>query len=502
MKISVKRLFYFLFSASFLWLIVNVVAEGYSYHYTASVLLLWALLAWIIIFSFNALLKAHESFFSKNSRVLLPVFLLCMFLLQMLCGSALRYTPAWDLDAIYGGAIEWVESGTFRSYYEYYDWFPNNLGGLILLRIVFGAARSMGITDYFMAAMVCNSLLSIATIFVTSLICRRLLGIRHQYLALALFAVTVPFYLIAPVFYTDALSMLFPVTVYYFYLRLKESGGPKQAVLHSAAMGLFAAVGMQLKFTTLIVVIAAAIDAVLSISWKKILIAAVTVAALIALGCGAVNGVIYGGHLSAETAQAKNTPVLHWVMMGLKGDGGYNAEDYEFTRSFSDLSERDQAIRAEIKSRISAMGPVGLLDHLTNKAEICFGDGTFGLSEFLDDAPEREGVLSSFVLFHGTNYGIYRHMTTGIFIAVLLLFFFSGFTACAGRKPAASAPLVPHLAVFGLLLFLVFWEARSRYIINYLPMILLGAVFAVDPVGKAIHAAVQKAGKLLKQTQI
>lgn len=498
MKNNVKRVFYIGFSAFFLWLVGHVIAEGYSYHYSVPVLLLWIILALLILFSVNALLKAQEPFFTKNRRIIVPIFLLCIFIIQMICGSTLRYTPAWDLDAVYGGAIEWVESGTFRSYYDYYLWFPNNLGGLMFFYAVFGVARAMGITDYFMVAMICNSLMSIAAILVTSVICRKLLGIRQQYLALTLFAMTLPVYFIAPVFYTDALSMLFPVTIYYFYLRLQESENLKQIVIRSAAMGLFAVIGMRLKFTTLIVLIAIAIDAALSLSWSKILIAAGTVTALILLGYGASNCVIYNNHLDAETAQERNTPVLHWVMMGLKGDGGYNAEDYDFTRSFSDLDERDQAIKEEIKNRVDAMGLTGLLRHLTKKAEICFGDGTFGLSEFLDDSPEKEGFLSSCVLYDGENYGAYKHVATGVFAAVLLLFLFSGLIGVVNKEAETLKYLVPQMAVFGLLLFLIFWEARSRYIINYLPMIFLGAVFAIDPVEKVMHTIAQKWKRVLK----
>ena len=50
-----------------------------------------------------------------------------MFIIEIVLGIALRYDPLWDVGAIHKGAIEWVETGTFENYYEYFYRFPNNL---------------------------------------------------------------------------------------------------------------------------------------------------------------------------------------------------------------------------------------------------------------------------------------------------------------------------------------------------------------------------------------
>ena len=40
--------------------------------------------------------------------------------------------------------------------------------------------------------------------------------------------------------------------------------------------------------------------------------------------------------------------------------------------------------------RIKELGVSGLFKLWTNKAVICFGDGTYALSDFLDDTPANE----------------------------------------------------------------------------------------------------------------
>lgn len=37
-----------------------------------------------------------------------------------------------------------------------------------------------------------------------------------------------------------------------------------------------------------------------------------------------------------------------------------------------------------------------------------------------------------------------------------------------------------NLSVFGIILFLLMWETRSRYILNYIPIFILLATYAID----------------------
>lgn len=73
-------------------------------------------------------------------------------------------------------------------------------------------------------------------------------------------------------FYTDSLSLIFPVLFYYLYLCLKGENDRKKQIIYLAAMGLSLTIGMMIKFTVVIVLIAVVIDAFLYIPWKKALL--------------------------------------------------------------------------------------------------------------------------------------------------------------------------------------------------------------------------------------
>ena len=92
------------------------------------------------------------------------------------------------------------------------------------------------------------------------------------------------------------------------------------------------------------------------------------------------------------------------------------------------------------------------------------------MTEMLDDGPVRENAVSSFVLEGRAHYGAYGALTTGIWLAQLTL----ALAACVRdirRRDISGAML--YVAFFGATLFLMLWEARSRYLFGFVPVLLL-----------------------------
>ena len=145
-------------------------------------------------------------------------------------------------------------------------------------------------------------------------------------------------------FYTDSLSLIFPVLFYYLYLCLKGENDRKKQIIYLAAMGLSLTIGMMIKFTVVIVLIAVVIDAFLYIPWKKALLILVVSLAFYGVIKSIYNHNIYKNYISDEQYQNLKTPYWHWIMMGLQNNGYYNPEDYEYTRSY-DVNERSAACR-------------------------------------------------------------------------------------------------------------------------------------------------------------
>lgn len=117
-----------------------------------------------------------------------------------------------------------------------------------------------------------NSALITGTAVTVSLVCRKITNSKMALMSLCLFLLCFPFYFMGAAFYTDSLSLLFPVLCYYLYLCLKDENNRKKQMIYLAFMGLSLTAGMMIKFTVVIVLIAIVIDAFLYIPWKKALL--------------------------------------------------------------------------------------------------------------------------------------------------------------------------------------------------------------------------------------
>lgn len=113
-------------------------------------------------------------------------------------------------------------------------------------------------------------------------------------------------------------------------------------------MGLTITIGSLNKFTVIIIAIAVGIDLLINRKFKEFTKILVSVVSIMMIFNVTFNLYMYSSHLDRQTANGENTPYNHWVMMGLKGDGVYNPEDYEFTRKYDYDENRNSKINKEI----------------------------------------------------------------------------------------------------------------------------------------------------------
>lgn len=172
-----------------------------------------------------------------------------------------------------------------------------------------------------------------------------------------------------------------------------------------------------------------------------------------------------------------NTPILHWIAMGLRADGYYNGEDYNFTRSFADARDAKLALEELIEQRIRDRGLRGFMEHIARKMGICLSDGTLMLSDYYDDYPVSPNWLQDLLLPGGGGYHVWRAVCGGVHMAQLIL----ALAGCIRQLRRGGNGLIgaAYVALFGLLLFLSMWETSKRYWINFLPLLVLCAADGV-----------------------
>ncbi len=469
---TLVKVFLGLFALSFSFIILNVIFNRSVYSYLSVALVFLGFLIFLGLVSLKKKILKKENFCHKHYYKILFSGIGFLFLLQIVFAVVLRYTPTFDLEAVYNGGIAWAESGSFEDYSsstchsDYFYIFPNNLGTLSIFALLFKICGFLGITDYFIAAAVFNALLFSISVFFSCQIARKLFGTCNGVFLLILFLVTLPFYFIAPVFYTDSLSLLFPVAAFYLILKGKEVKIWWQKILLHTVSAIFIGIGALVKMTVLVVAIAVCIFFFVTKKFKHLIAFALISVTVISLIFGTFNGYIYSHRLDKEKAEEMNTPVYYWIDLAFHGNGGYNNDIFYLSRYTADPKERKEVLKEDIKAGIEEKGVYGVLQLFTNKSARAFGDGTFALSDFLDDNPEKFNILHKFLLYEGDFYGFYSTVCTSLFLCVLALMIIS--VKKAKEKPEI---LVMLLSVFGIMLFLLFWEINSRYITTFVPFI-------------------------------
>ncbi len=138
------------FTVCFSYLLVNVLFNNAEYNYKKLGLSFYIIASvYLLAFLYSRLTK-KEDFLTRRYKSILIAFLCMMFVAQISFGLFLRFKPDFDIEAVYQGAIEWVQTGTFANYYDYYYHFPNNLGAMTFLHFFFSIASLFGFEDYFL----------------------------------------------------------------------------------------------------------------------------------------------------------------------------------------------------------------------------------------------------------------------------------------------------------------------------------------------------------------
>ncbi|MCR5610366.1 MAG: hypothetical protein K6F68_00830 [Clostridiales bacterium] len=485
-----SKIVYALLALCFLFVLFAAFV-GSSYEYKPLILLGLTLAALILMVEFRLTAGKREEFFKKHKRVITAVFLVFMGACQLGFSFPLKYEPLYDIGAIYNGAIEWVNTGTFASYYEYFGMFHNNYGGIMLFRIWFGIMKIFGVKDFFIPACILNSALSVAAIYLTGSAAEKLYGVRGRMTAYFMFLISLPFYFIAPAFYTDALTMVFPVLIFRLWLEARSRERFKEKAACCVLMGLAAGIGTGIKASILIMLIAVVIEGVLYTKPKEWLTLLAAGAAIVLASTFAL-GAIMTQHIGKEYSEEKKIPIVHWIMMGTHWPGGYDGADYEFTKSFTDPDERAAKVRERLINQLKATSAGDMLKLEKRKIDVVFCDGTYGLSDCVGCPHGEDNFLHGFLLNNGTKArNVYKHLTTGVLMALYALMIASCVFDVFGRTESVRN-LAPRLAMLGLFIFFLFWESRWRYFSNFVPVIILAAAAGLENAAKSVETLTKK----------
>lgn len=458
---------------------------------------LWAVFLALGAVLFCLVKRNYSAFFIKYYTQAVYVILTVLFLFQLVFVSSVSTRIGWDCNNLITPAL----SDEIGSYNTYFSQYPHNLFLLLVFRGLGRLFDFLGIHNMWLAFSVFNTIMvDLAILFLVKSAC--LIGSeKFSYITLwtaILFLGFTP-YLIVP--YTDTLSMPFIIGAFYFYCRIFQGWRQeKTALLPFLCFPLCLLCGFLIKPTAAILLIAIII-VFFCFHLKQFLSKKVFKGLWLKrlgyfLGCGLFLFAGYKGfHCYANTLDMLDlnhdlsVPMTHYLMMGTNIQktetgfyyGGFNMDDIGITMSCANPEDAKKANLEEYKKRMKRFGFMGYVDFLNKKARQVTSEGDFywgDEGDFADWSRAGDNLLTELIYPNGAYYRIYTYVLQGIWILVFAGVALSPVLLKKGSEKELFT--VVQCAVFGSLLFILIFEGRSRYLINYLPFYVLLAAYGYE----------------------
>ena len=420
-----------------------------------------------------------------------------LFLLWFSNRTMVMGSTSWDYGDVFTAAEQYVlNRGTEAM--AYFTFYGNNLPLFWAYYMLFSVLKLFGIADFMPWLVAVNSLCVLASFVLAGKAAVLLVGKKKAVFWMLLVMASPAFALYSAIAYTDTLSMPFVAGALLLWLQMRQlwqNGSKKPATVKAIAAFLLLGLGGALKISVLILGIAFLIDGFFLLrkpgqrqkDLLAVLVCGMALCVAVCVGCNKASRAL----LPVEIGES--IPFTHWIMMGLNGNGGYSDVDYQLTLQQATYEERRQFTLEEIGRRLDAMGPAGFAKHLLNKLSYLYSDGTEWAPNTLARAPRQpQSALYDFILQERPYSGLLFYYADAWRLVILVLY---ALGALQDLRKKDAGRTVCRIAVFGLTLFLLMWEACSRYILNYDLLLLLtcyvpsaGLLSFVRPAKKEVAA--------------
>ena len=425
------------------------------------------------VFLYKKLSVRFKNMSNKSTWIFYGIMVAVMITFQGIIAYYLRLNPGYDLGNVVQSAKEMLEYGHSTTMSSYYIQAPNN----ILITLMIAASMRFfwlfHMTDDIVAMSVANIILIQIAVFFLFDLARRVYNNFTACFVLVLMLLFLPIYPYTTLMYTDTTSMFLPIGFLWLIERLNSLNTKKSMIIISLIIGLFTFISLNLKVTALIVLIAYVIHELIDKNIKKLAtIGLIALCSFSILEVGYTTYIKKTGVIGIDYKYTKEIPFTHFIMMGMYKSGAFDAEEWQFTLKLPDRETRKKEHIKVIKRRLNNYGPQGYIKFLNNKVKgQTWGTGTYDFEYNVDTFPVEINEFHDYFLATGKNFNIvyyycqYYHFT--MLFLILVSTFFSIYKNDKNRYAS-----IGRLSIFGILVFLLIWETRSRYLLNFIPVLI------------------------------
>lgn len=473
-------IFYFFFSLIFIFIIIN---DFVNPNYRNIKINPFTMFIWLIIYFFiNYFVYKFIKNKIKRHNVIHKILFLLIIIIQLFFAYFFVADGlTWDFGTVTHSAIDAITGNTPFVANSYLHVHPNNIGITILLKIWFSFFYFIHFFHYQFLGIILNIFIIDLGIYYLYKILKSLFSNEQVTFFLFLTVFFTPLITYVPIFYTDTMSIAFGIGGIYYFLK-QEQEKTSKSILYNILSGLLIGIGVCIKFTTIIVLISLCLYLFFKegkFNFKNLL------KQLILLILGFVipylSLQIYINNVFDKKEMNKlSFPATHYVMMGLKGVGGYDSDDQDYTGKFEGVKAKKQANIKIINKRIqNHINNKTLFKHFADKIVYTWGDGTFFAPQKLIRGPRKNFKFKDYIINQDKNK-IFRIFAQCQLLYMLIFIFIGSVLRNYLDKTKRNLQLILNISIFGLFIFFLIWETRSRYIVNFIPILLLSSFLGVE----------------------
>lgn len=435
--------------------------------------LLWSVLLYI---SFKKINKSKE-ISNKKKNIILACFFIIFFCIQLIVAKQLQVVPSWDFGNNFYAAKSFAINGDLYLNYVY----PNNYFLTFCLAIVYKISSIFGYFNFEILSIIINIIFIDLSIFLIYLIIQKLIGTNYALFATFMCLFISPFLLYTPIFYTDTLSMFVPALMFYIFININKNNSKKKNIILLICLGIITFIGYKLKGSTFVTIIAIFIIWLFqnSLAKEKIIKILIPTLSIIVLMIS-YNIALNIALPNLDRYEEHNLPITHYLMMGMNDDGlvygGFSQNDFENTNKQSDKITYNLQV---INKRFAERKVLGNIKFYAIKTLDTWTDGTYFAPEKLRRKPVKSSLLHNFVLQNGKYFNVCFNFYTGIVLAMYIFMFISCAIDLKSKTNLLDNKTLLRCTILGIWLFLLIWETRSRYLVDFVPVMIILTILSL-----------------------
>ena len=422
---------------------------------------------------------------SERTYNILTMIMFCISAaVVVLCGSQLAVNHSWDWGRILGEAMNYADHDSLTDVI-YYAQYPNNqfmyrvlVYAFRFIRLIIPDFPTVGLNVF--AILLSCAMVLVGYLFIY-LTVKEMYGSRAMFFCSIAVLLYTPSYLYATFAYTDTFSLPFNAAILYLYARkikidVNDPKGKRKTFVLLALIGIIGGIGARFKIFTLVYLIALLVtEFAFSKAGSRLLSLLISASILL---CTAVPAYLFPDNtdifdIDQAVYDRYRFPLEHWVMMGLKSPGGFNAEDVNYTAGFESYNEKKDADRLVIRQRIQEKGISGMIQHVFyTKLSRVWAQPALAANDYVSrNSLHEDGLLRNIFGLRGKYHAYYLAYQSVIHLLLLVFLFLVALLRV--KKPFY---FLSTTTLLGMFLFLSIWECNSRYLYSLIPCFLINSL--------------------------